>query len=428
MRAFIFFMLLPFACFAQHGYGPAGFHGSLTADVNKDTVHFTLPANDSWGNQPWRDKVYRFSEFQVGKLEFSTGFIPDTRLRLNYNSFFETIDVLTENGEISPMKKLNEVRAIWIGDHKFLNDRQFGYLELVESGNVALGVKYFMFGVIENSNEQSAPIIGMDNRTATNRSTRHYWPSAQYFFVSNNLILRPSPQALPKLFPTISSELKDYIKVHQVDFRKRGDLLELVRYCNEKSASIPKRSEGARLDVPIHTGVQETIFRDSIFRLPEFSDEATLVFKDGKRVTPKYPINFNQKDGLLQWINSSGDTTSVGQREGPISYVVLDGITFLHNESLGWIEILIQGKVALAMRKRVVEQSLVSVDRKLIQIETQYYYLKGDKILPATARSLLAFFPRNRKQIEAYLSANTISFYDRADIAKVLGFASSLRE
>lgn len=237
-------LLLPVVAWAQPSfgpsYGPLGFHGNVLPKPNTDSIHFTIPPYQSWSNQSSRHQLYAFDEFQPGHVQYADGFVPQTDIKLNFNRFFETVDMWTEDGSWAPLKTTYDIKFVWIGDHKFQHDRRHGYIEIVDQGTVALGVQYFIYGLLEDSNGFKTPIMGLENRDATVRGTRYYWASERYFFIGpNDEILRASPQALPRLLPSLSKQINAYAEREAINFRNKEDLLKILEYCNQESARLP---------------------------------------------------------------------------------------------------------------------------------------------------------------------------------------------
>ncbi len=236
-RTILIFLIILCASntFAQSGYGTTSVSDTGKRGLPTDKV-FTLPPNQFWDAQNWKDSVYRFVEFQAGRLEFANGFSPSTQLVLNYNTFLETIDVKDEKG-IGILKELPELKMIHIGDHKFIHDPAHGYLEIILDGNLSVAKKSFMSAKVGTSNGFIYPMTGMDVKTQTHQFARYYEPTKLLYILDQaKVIHRVGTRVLPSLLPSMKGNIKDFVRVNDIDYRKEEDVLKVVRFCNENYA------------------------------------------------------------------------------------------------------------------------------------------------------------------------------------------------
>jgi len=223
--------------FAQDGYGSTSIYDRVGV-VPKDEHVFVLPPNGNWDQQRWKDSVYRFDSFQPGKFEMITGFTPSHRPMLNYNVLLETMDLLQPSGEIMVMRKSPDVRAVWVGDHKFIYDQSFGYLEIILDGKISVAQKTSMDAVYELSNGHRYPLRTIDLKGSPMKATIYFWQHRQYFIFGESLKpFRSGSAVLPNLLPEQKSKIKAFSKSNRIDYKKKEDILKIVAYANEQAAA-----------------------------------------------------------------------------------------------------------------------------------------------------------------------------------------------
>jgi hypothetical protein len=152
---------------------------------------------------------------------------------LNYNVFLGLFEIQQENGDRLILDISKDVKFTWIGDHKFVYTPTFGYMEIIHDGRASVAELTTMHAIFEFSSGTKYPLSVADIRTGVSKTTRYYWEEKQYFIVDAKL--RPhhgSPSLLYKLFPKQKSKIRSFIKNHKTDFRKKEDILDIVRYCN----------------------------------------------------------------------------------------------------------------------------------------------------------------------------------------------------
>jgi hypothetical protein len=228
--------------FAQDGYGSTSVYDRVV-HLPTDKHFFVAPPAREWNETPWKDSVYRFQSFQKGKLEMTNGFVPSHRPLLNYSAMAGAIVIRTDSNQTVVMRKSPAIRFVWIGDHKFVNDPAFGYLEIILDGKVCLAQKTYMDGIFELSNGSKysmAAVMDMGAafiKTSFKASTRYYWVEEQYFMLGSNMkALRCSPGALKHFLPKHKAAIKAFSKSNRINYRKREDLLKIVAYANEQAA------------------------------------------------------------------------------------------------------------------------------------------------------------------------------------------------
>ena len=82
---------------------------SLNKSDSSRTV-FYLPANIQLEEVSWRDNIYRFASFDVGRITFATGYSPQDQVRLNYNQYFMQMDYISSQGDTLQIKPSKELK------------------------------------------------------------------------------------------------------------------------------------------------------------------------------------------------------------------------------------------------------------------------------------------------------------------------------
>ncbi len=222
---------------AQDGYGSTSVYDRV-ATLPRDKHLFVIPPNGIWTEQIWKDSVYRFPSFQIGRLEMTNGFVPSHRPMLNYNFMYESFDIRQPSGEVVKMRKSPAIKTVWVGDKKFVNDPTFGYLEVILDGKVSLAQRTYLDGLYELSNGNKYPMRSlMDTKVASSKTTQYYWEEVQYFLLDeNSKAYRAGAPQLKMIAKKHKSAIKEFGKSNHIDYRKKDDLLKIVAFVNEEIA------------------------------------------------------------------------------------------------------------------------------------------------------------------------------------------------
>ncbi len=78
-----------------------------------------LPAHTHVAKVSWRDSIYRFPDFQYGRITWATGFAPVDTFRLNYNLYFAQLDLINAKGDTVQVKPSRELKLVQIGGNIF---------------------------------------------------------------------------------------------------------------------------------------------------------------------------------------------------------------------------------------------------------------------------------------------------------------------
>ncbi|HEX6892134.1 MAG TPA: hypothetical protein VF141_15610 [Chryseolinea sp.] len=185
---------------------------------------YKLPAYTLLSNVSWRDSVYRFPGFEYGRITLATGFSPEEKIRLNYNLYLGQMQMITNSGDTSHVKKLKDLKYISMGDHLFYHDYKIGYIEIIHKSPVALGVLNIMI------------TADVDERTTTLKYDRYYMKKAYYyFFDKDNQPSKATKASILRLYPDQRKNIKAYLDENRIDFENQHDLIKLLTYCDDPS-------------------------------------------------------------------------------------------------------------------------------------------------------------------------------------------------
>lgn len=188
----------------------------------------------------WRDSLYRFDQFQEGRVRFINGF--SKNYKLNYSLASGEMEFIDASGDSLVLDGTADLRLVNVGGNIFFHHPKVGYIELLLQMPIALGVKRFL-GV---ERKEVVGDNGYGQQTFTTSAVSSFYrtsPSAfsnydilyekvnQYFFIDGRNVPRVANRySLLKLFPDHRVELKQYLRRNRVNFRREGDMLNLTNY------------------------------------------------------------------------------------------------------------------------------------------------------------------------------------------------------
>lgn len=180
----------------------------------------------------WRDVIYRFHDFQEGRIMLQGGFQPTNTLMLNFNIYEERVEIISEQGDTTTFENSAQIKLITMGDHIFYNDFPTGYVEILNTTPVALGVKHQLKVMMESgSGEQFA---ATDYHNLTSRFDRLYLKKDSYFFIAlNEKLYAASLPSILKLFPDSKKEINNFSKENKINFKVKDDLIRVLDYANQ---------------------------------------------------------------------------------------------------------------------------------------------------------------------------------------------------
>lgn len=353
---------------------------------------------------------------------------------MNYNIFLETIDTKDSLGVVRRLGKFPEMKFIWIGDHKFYNHPGFGYLEIIVDGTISVAAKTLMaVGIETRYGVHSA--MGVDYRTSAEPETRVYFPVEILYIVDlEDRVHRIGSLLLPSLLPRMKYKIRAFAEANKIDYRNENDILKIVKFCNDNYVAPDKENViHNTLRVPINTALENSIWRDSIYRLSQF-DDALIRYMEGP-VDGSRRLNFDFTTGWFKTINYKGDTIPLTAPRKLVT-VNIDGVIFMNDGVEGPMEILKQGVVSLGIKKRIVPNDEFTVKQageaysisreKVYEIERSYFFIKKNRAFPATPRMLITLFPKYKQNITEYILTNNPDFDSREDIVKLLAYCERL--
>jgi hypothetical protein len=188
------------------------------------------------------------------------------------------------------------------------------------------------------------------------------------------------------------------------------------------------------------------IIPDSVCYSYPFFTDGTVFFKNNRRVTAK--LNFNSLFEEIMFIAPGADTMAL-DNGAAIRYVVMNADTFYFAGtfikgcgSYGDIKLASKELFVIAdvnaigamgqkapssvttvksLLSRSEARQLVRQEVLKIRKETHFYF--GDRFnnfTVANRKSLMDFFPAKSKKIKEYMKENSVSFYKKDDLEKML--------
>ena len=149
----------------------------------QETNQFVLPALTNVYDVPWRKDIYRFDEFQKGKITYTKGFELDYEFALNYNIYFEKMDFIHSSGDTLSIMNTKEIRSIQVGNKAFFHDYKSGFYEVLVPLPLSLVSRnQFILEKVEFSNGAKRVHTGTDTRGVAVNYGRIYKKEFFYFF------------------------------------------------------------------------------------------------------------------------------------------------------------------------------------------------------------------------------------------------------
>jgi len=223
---------------AQDGYGSTSVYDRVV-QLPTDKHLFVLPPYAAWNEQRWKDSVYRFPSFLEGRVEMSKG-SPSLRPVMNFNIFLGTIEILAADHSLTTIAQRDDIKCVWIGDHKFIYKPPVGYLEILLEGKVSIAQRTIMNGIYESTNGFRYSLRATDlYKSPPQRELRYYWIEEQYYLIDEDQkTYRATKNALTKLAPSVKKQIKAFSDENNIDYTKKEDLMKIVAYTNEQTAAV----------------------------------------------------------------------------------------------------------------------------------------------------------------------------------------------
>jgi hypothetical protein len=182
--------------------------------------------------------------------------------------------------------------------------------------------------------------------------------------------------------------------------------------------------------LPANTLINNVTWRDSVYRFPTF-EYGRITLATGFSPEDKARLNYNLYMGQMQLITNDGDTAYV-KRLKEVKFISIADHLFYHDFKIGYIEIIRQSRVALAVQNIMitanwdVRNTTSSYDRYYVKKGFYYFLDKDSKSYKATSASIQKLFYDDRKKVKAYINENKIDFESQPDLLKLLTFCEEL--
>jgi hypothetical protein len=215
-----------------------------TASVySQSTELMRLKAGETVTETSWRDSIYRFQDFQDGKIIFYNGISPV--YKINYNLYFTEMDMIDDKGDTITVKDSKDLKLVSIKGHVFFHEYRKGYYEILVQLPIALAVKDKLANVRKEivtnngygtSTENTSSVTSYRNNFRNPYSNRDqlFKRSKSYYFIDpDNRVHGASKSSLLKLFPNHKLKIEEYIEINNPDFRAEQDLISITRFCGQ---------------------------------------------------------------------------------------------------------------------------------------------------------------------------------------------------
>ena len=388
---------------------------------------------------PWRDSVYRFSQFQSAVVTYSNKFTHSASVCMNYNAYFEHMFLVNEKGDTLQLQygpETKTIRMITLGDVDFLHDERLGYIEVLSPGPVALGAKPNFVLV-----STSRPVSVFDFRGERADYVREYKKDVGYFFIGrDNTVYPASPPTISRLFPAHKEVIKAFIDDHRINFKQEKDLLLLIDFCNTKTTR-PLYDTGELFFWPNGKTLSQLPWRNNVYRFTNFV-EGRISYADNVSPRSVAALNYNRFTCKMMWIGPGNDTLAM-DKPGNIRAVQLDSVLYYREPVKGqYIEVLMRGPVSLGvletlkLMNRDLEREELSAAGTIVYPKPQlgdriykknvtYYFIDGSgTAYPTTKDAALRIFHAHKKAVAAYLRDNTIDYKSQSDLAALLSYCN----
>ena len=416
------------------------------------TNYFTLPAWTSVTKVPWHKSIYRFQEFQKGKITYIRGTEQDFEFDLNYNVYLETMDFINSADDTMSITNTREIRSIQIGNKTFFHEYNSGYYEVLLRTPVALAFRnQFFLDHIENFNVSTSGGL-TDLRGVMTTYDRIYRKVFSYFFIDQNNEVREATRAsVLKMFPDHKLEIKGYLLEHDVDFDSREDLIDLTIYCNQfidvHAGDSTAVNDLITVRLPAGKRLPAKTVMTSLYRFTEFQ-EAKVMWADKSSSFHNEKMNYNLFTGNMDVVDDRGDTLKF-TRWHETKIVNLEGDVFFQDSNRGYLEILLQGNLGLAVKNifRLVTDKILLEDEGLVdqasasdvsnktsiapydrlyQLHRTYFFIYRNQVYEANKFSILTLMQRHKDVVVEYMNENKISLANEKDLKELTTFCNGI--
>jgi len=388
-----------------------------------------------------------FPEFMEGRFVLANGFSPSTRVTMNYNIFLESIDVNDADGKIFALTKFEDIRFVWIGDHKFLRDPRGGFVEIIVDGPITVARRSYMkaaashvgFGPSFSASSLGGASGSYFHRTSDDRRDasdieRIYWSAEAYHIVGPDYETHMfGPNVLPSMLPHMRDQIRKFARSNKINYKSKEDLLKMVKFCNDNYIAMDDYTrDPVTLRLPVDSNLEQSVWKDSIYRFNQFN-EGIIKYADGRK-SESMLVNLDYSSGSFYTLNKKGDTIRVSMADR-ITTVVTDDAVFTNDPLHGILEVVQQGRISLGFKKQITKREFVSKSaaesfqlpyESVYEIERSYFFIRKNKAFRATPKMLISLLPKHKKEIGDYLSQHTLNFNSERDLTQLLSYCSQL--
>lgn len=418
---------------------------SFYAYAQKPLTALKLGSYQSLSDVSWQDSIYLLPQFQRATLTYNNGFQVEGSWLMNYNRYFESMDMISDTGDTLSVKRTPELKFVNLPGKTFYHDYSLGYLEVLTKTPVALGVKHIMYTVNHKS--------GFDLRGYTYPYDRYYVNGPMYFFFGhNNSLFRANQNSILKLYPAHKEAIKEYLKAEPINFYRENDLMRLLTFCTRFDMQFEKSESPEYFRIPANEHIATVPWRKEIYAYPEFSS-AHITLRDKKSLQFDRKVNYNYFSGSMEYLDKKGDTLEI-KPSANIRIINLDRDVYCFISGRGYVKLLFQSKVSLGVKNQMTlvrkellaedpvdepytESSQVAYGKDNVKVPVKYdrlytktatYFFINNQYnaFPASQQTMFLMFPGNKKEIEAYLNENKPDFKSQEDLIKLIIFCNQL--
>jgi hypothetical protein len=196
---------------------------------------YRLKAFTDINRAPWKDSIYWFPKFLEGNMLMANGFSPDVKIKINYNLYWERIEIINEHNDTVRLNNSREIKLLNAGGYVFFNDKKKGFTQILIPGDVSLAISCKLNMIIETSSGERFKSQDF-YRNSISRFDRLYQRHFSYFFLDKNSRLRKvNKSILLKLMSPHKTQVKQYLVEKPVNFKDQRDLIRLLTFCNSFS-------------------------------------------------------------------------------------------------------------------------------------------------------------------------------------------------
>jgi hypothetical protein len=186
---------------------------------------------------------------------------------------------------------------------------------------------------------------------------------------------------------------------------------------------------------------------DSVYRFPEFQ-ETKIMWADKTSTYHPQKMNYNLFTGTMYVIDEKGDTIKF-KKELQVKILNLDGNVFYKDNSKGYLEMLLQGTLALAAKNdfalvtdketlesaglmeqanssEVSNKTSVATYDRLYQLQRTYVFIYRNQADEANKLSILKLMQKHREAVIEYINENKLSFTNEQDLKVLTTFCNGL--